>query len=235
MPHFRDVVERCRRARLVFVDMPIGLPGGGGPPERSCDRLARRRLGPRGSTIFPVPVREAVYAPTYKDACAIQARAAGGRRLSRQVWALVPKMREVDRTLQELGGRAPLLFESHPELCFAALNGGRPLDRSKRHVLGVLDRVALLEPHLGDVRTILHRTLDDIPTTALSGHDALDAMVLAVHARLASRHGMVSLPDPPERDALGFPMGIVFAVGTDPRDPEGRRAGFETPSVNRMV
>ncbi|HCJ10793.1 MAG TPA: DUF429 domain-containing protein, partial [Clostridiales bacterium] len=112
---------------MALVDIPIGLPGGGGPAERACDRLARRRLGPRGSAVFPVPVREAVYAPTYEAACAIQARTRGGRRLSRQVWALVPKMREVDRTLRELGCEAPLLFESHPELCFAALNGGRPL------------------------------------------------------------------------------------------------------------
>jgi predicted RNase H-like nuclease len=140
-------------------------------------------------------------------------------------------MREVDRALRELGGRAPFLFESHPELCFAALNAGRPLGRSKRHALGILDRAFLLEPHLGDVRSILHRALHDVPPGALSGDDALDAMVLAVHARLAFRHGMVSLPDTPERDALGLPMGIAFAAATDPREPgsPGRDAAADPP------
>ncbi|MEW6348758.1 MAG: DUF429 domain-containing protein [Thermodesulfobacteriota bacterium] len=41
------------------VDIPIGLRDHG--PERSCDLEARRLLGIRRSSVFPVPCRSAVY------------------------------------------------------------------------------------------------------------------------------------------------------------------------------
>jgi hypothetical protein len=44
-----------QRATLIGVDIPIGLPG---RDSRQCDIEARRRLGPpRGSSVFPAPVR----------------------------------------------------------------------------------------------------------------------------------------------------------------------------------
>ena len=44
-------------ADVVAVDIPIGLPDAG---PRRCDQLARARLGPRGSSVFPAPVRAAL-------------------------------------------------------------------------------------------------------------------------------------------------------------------------------
>jgi predicted RNase H-like nuclease len=50
-----QLMTELERATLIGVDIPIGLPGKG---SRACDLEARRRLGrPRGSSVFPAPVR----------------------------------------------------------------------------------------------------------------------------------------------------------------------------------
>lgn len=236
---FEEVAARTAGARLVLVDIPIGLPARG---RRECDLAAAKALSRAASSVFPVPVREAVYARGYREACAVQERLTG-RRLSRQSWALVPKIQEVDEVVRRVPALGQRIRESHPELCFAALNGGRPLARSKRDALGVLERAALLEPHLGDVRALLRRALEGVPArgeteenrrakgrrtarargggSRAEGHDVLDAAVLAVCARLAARHGLLSLPaGRVEKDSEGLRMEIVLArvPGEEPDD-----------------
>ena len=71
-------MEATRQAELLLVDIPIGLPETGA--ERACDLMARRLLGPRKSSVFPVPVRQAVHAPTYQEACDLNATATGDRK-----------------------------------------------------------------------------------------------------------------------------------------------------------
>ena len=51
--------------------MPIGLPARIGPGGRGPERAVRPLLGGRQSSVFPVPSREAIYAPTYRDACRV--------------------------------------------------------------------------------------------------------------------------------------------------------------------
>ena len=59
---FDELLDHYADARLVLVDIPIGLPQGG--EGRDCDREARKLLGrPRGSSVFPTPTR-----PTVKQA-----------------------------------------------------------------------------------------------------------------------------------------------------------------------
>lgn len=53
-------------------------------------------LGPgRGSSVFPVPCRQAVHSETYHEASKINKEVLG-RGLSKQGWGIVPKIREVD-------------------------------------------------------------------------------------------------------------------------------------------
>src|SRR5262245_48882967 len=52
--------------QLIAIDIPIGLPLSGA---RACDVVARRLLGPRRSSVFPAPVRAALRAGTYAEAC----------------------------------------------------------------------------------------------------------------------------------------------------------------------
>ena len=56
---FRKLLGYYMDAKLILVDIPIGLPERKGG--RDCDRAARRLLGrPRGSSVFPTPSRQAV-------------------------------------------------------------------------------------------------------------------------------------------------------------------------------
>jgi predicted RNase H-like nuclease len=251
VPSFAEAARRTREATAVFVDIPIGLPDGKAVLFRTCDRLAKDELGPRGSSVFPVPVRPALEAPSYKEANRIQLRFTG-QGLSRQSYALAPRILEVDAILRGgtlHGGRGGALhggllrgeppndlpgrvFESHPELCFARLNGGRPLRWPKRETLGVLERARLLRPFIGDPWGALDR-FSDASTGALAAgpssiDDVLDALVLAVHAHLSAGHGLASLPAEPEHDVYGLPMRIVTAnVTFDP--PPSPTAGLELP------
>jgi predicted RNase H-like nuclease len=119
------------RVDTVAVDMPIGLLDAG---PRACDVEARRRLGPRRSSVFPAPSRPMLAAATYRDALAI-----GG--LSKQAFNLIPKIREVDALLTPRRQRT--VVESHPELGFARLLG-RPCAAPKRTPEGLAERRALV-------------------------------------------------------------------------------------------
>lgn len=210
---FTEVAVLAEASELTLVDMPIGLLDAEADPaerERRADVEARKHLGRAASSIFPTPVRQAVYAADYSQAAAEQ-RKVTGKGLSLQSWALAPKIREVDLVLRQSPSLADRIVESHPELCFTALNDWAPLGWSKRHTLGVLERVRLLGPELGDVPGLLLDQLSTLPPAMVGGDDALDAMVLAVHARAASVHGFMSCPPSPPRDRYGLPMRIVAA------------------------
>ena len=68
---------------------------------------------------------------TYESASS-QNYAQSGRRLSKQTWAILGKIREVDDFLGNTTDARQTLRESHPEVMFAALNGGRPMTHTKK-------------------------------------------------------------------------------------------------------
>lgn len=86
-------------APLILIDIPIGLKNGV-HGEQLSDLGARRILKARKSSIFPVPYREAVYVESYKKACEVNEKLTG-KRISKQAWNIVPKIREVDSFLVE--------------------------------------------------------------------------------------------------------------------------------------
>ena len=103
---------------LVLIDIPIGLPK---KESRLCDRLARNKLGPRRSSVFTVPCREAVYAKNYKEACHTNLRFLE-KKISIQAWNICPKIQEADLLLQKHPELKEQWLEAHPELAFQALN-----------------------------------------------------------------------------------------------------------------
>ena len=135
----------------VALDMPMGLlllPG-----RRACDVEARRRLGPRRSSVFPAPSRAALAAGSFADAPG----------LSLQAWHLIPKVREVDDLLTP--ALQAIVVEAHPELAFAVL-AGAPMAFPKRTPEGRAERLAAL----GQVAPA-------VPAGARAD-DVLDALVL---------------------------------------------------------
>ena len=126
-------------ARVVAVDIPLGLPVDG--RRRACDVAARARLGAQRSSVFFAPPSVVLSAADHQEASALS-RAAGSVGLSEQTWNLVPKIREAS-LLDD-----PRLLEAHPELSFRALG---PVSASKKTAAGRAERLALLRGWLPGV------------------------------------------------------------------------------------
>ncbi len=194
----------------MLVDIPIGLPDAA-CTSRLCDVAARRAIAPRGSTIFPAPSRAALDEPDYATACAANERETG-RRISRQCWGIVPKIREVDRYLRR-GACAPPIREMHPEVAFWALNGRRPLLSSKKSRAGLEERLALLGGVFAGAEACFTACEAAYRRRDVARDDIVDAMAGAVTAGFGPR--LATFPERPVRDAAGLPMEIVYA-GAEP-------------------
>jgi predicted RNase H-like nuclease len=194
--NFHDLLIAVPTAKVVAVDIPIGLP----TTTRRADVEARRVVGARSSSVFPTPPRAAVDAATPEEANQ-RSRALTGRGISRQSFALGKKILEVESCRAEAGAT---LYEIHPEVSFWAL-AGTPLRARKQSWTGHAERRALLEAAGIVIPTDLGRA-----GLVAAADDVLDAAVAAWSAqRIASGHSR-SLPNPPERDADGRPMSIWY-------------------------
>ena len=190
-----------RRLRVVAVDIPIGLPDRG---PRHADHLARRALGPRRSAVFPTPVRAVLGARSWKEACRRNARA-DGRRVSKQTFAILPKISEADAFVRSVPWARRTLYEVHPELSFATL-AGAPMSHAKKSPAGRAERLAVISATFG------HDAFDNA-YAHVRGHrvgwdDLADAFALAWTA--ARIRAGVAKPHPAELavDSEGVPMRI---------------------------
>jgi predicted RNase H-like nuclease len=197
-----ELMSHARALAALAIDIPIGIPEAGA---RSCDVPARRALGVRGSSVFPAPVRAALGAVDYRDA-SDRSFAAHGKRLSKQAFNIIPKIREVDLALRADPGAAGRVHEVHPELSFMLLNGGEPMPASKRTADGRRDRRALIDREFpgafAEVRARHARreAKDD---------DLLDAFAALWSAGRIERGLARAFPEgEPARDACGLPMVI---------------------------
>ena len=182
-------------AEVIGVDMPIGLSDDGA---RRCDVEARARLGSAHSSVFPAPVRPVLACRDYATACSVS-RAASGRALSLQTWALVPAIRSLDDALDT--GTAQRVHEVHPELAFRALDD-RVHDR-KSTLRGAAQRLRALSGVM--------RVLDALAAAppGVPAADALDACAAAWSARRIAEGAAESVGDD-ARDARGRPMRISW-------------------------
>lgn len=194
---FQEVVDAGYQ--VIAVDIPIGLPEKG---SRDSDPQARKLLGPRRSSVFPAPIRPVLNAKDYNQACEI-GRQADGRSLSQQAWAITKKIAEVDAVMTPEAQET--IIEIHPELCFWALNGERPLEYPKKDSEGMETRRLLLKEHLVDPVVFYNLRLpgagrDDI-------HDALAALWTA--KRFAAK-GARRVPDHEQHDSKGLRMEMWY-------------------------
>jgi predicted RNase H-like nuclease len=195
-------------AVTVWIDIPIGLPDAA---QRAVDVAARGVLGQRRSSVFSVPVRAAFDAPDYPAACDAN-QAVTGKRFAKQTWNIMPKIREVDAFLRGAPSLAAQVVESHPEVVFAALNGGpdavfRPMAYSKKHALGFLDRLETLRRYRPDADQIVR-----LVYAAYEKHVTVDDVVDALALSIAGRWPLKTLPDRPAYDRHHLPMQVVYPV-----------------------
>ena len=193
-------------ARIVAVDMPIGLPELSG---RTCERETRARLGDRQSSVFAVPSRAAVMQDDYFASCQVNLENSNPpRKVSKQCFMLFPKIREIDAVITP--SQQTRVWEVHPELCFWAMNGGQPVPvpkkvRSRPNPGGMALRRDLLARNGFPVDRLQHPSW---PKSKVAEDDILDACACAWSAARIARGEHISLPAEPEFDGRGLRMQI---------------------------
>lgn len=209
LPRFADVLAATQRPAVIAVDMPIGLPERAGHGGRAAENAVRPLLGARQSSLFSVPPRAAIEAAGYAAACrAALASSDPPRKVSKQLFNIVPKIREVDALLRADAVLAARVFEVHPELAFWRLNGERPLDQPKKvksrpYAPGLTPRRQLLRAAGLPIQLI-----DAPPPKGAAADDLIDALACAAIARRIHAGTAKPFPDPPPRDSYGLPMAI---------------------------
>lgn len=208
LPDFRAVLAAAPEAAPVLVDIPIGLPDAGSPV-RACDSEARALL-PRNRTgaVFPTPCREAVYAESRDRANAANERVLG-KGISAQTWAIVPKIREVDRLLRDASDEQSRVREVHPEVCFWALNGREAMRESKKSRPGFESRLRVLKSVDAKAEERVKEGLLAVAGYDAGPDDVLDGYAAALTGHLG-RDSLRTLPETPRKDAEGLPKAMVY-------------------------
>jgi predicted RNase H-like nuclease len=160
----------------------------------------------RKSSVFRAPLREATLCRTRAEADDVS-RGLIGKGVSAQAFGIYQKIREVDKALQLDMSFQERVFEVHPEVSFAAINGGAGFEDEKRSPSGQAQRTRLLEHVLGaqDPALLLRR---NIRKSEVADDDILDACAALVTAKRIEAGEAVSFPDPPEVDSMGLRMAI---------------------------
>lgn len=187
---------------VTAIDIPIGLPTS---QSRGCDSEARRLLGPRRSSVFPTPMRAALEADSYESACAANKRSCG-KRLSKQTYAILPKIREVDASVRGSPALVGTVWEVHPEVSFYFWNRRTPMLHPKRSRFGFSERLQLVKTVFGNVAQEIR---ESIPRKAAADDDILDALAALWTAQRIHAGTAVKLPHADECDKLGFRMQIL--------------------------
>jgi predicted RNase H-like nuclease len=209
VPRFADLLAAPQAPAVLAVDIPIGLPDRAGYGGRAAENAVRPLLGARQSSVFSVPSRAALAAEEYREACRIAlATSQPPRKVSKQLFMLAPRIREVDACLRADPSLAARVFEVHPELAFWRLNGDRALDEPKE-VKG-----RCYEPGLALRRRLLidagcpAAVVNANPPKGAGADDLLDALACAAIARRLHAGLARPFPDPYACDAFGLPMAI---------------------------
>jgi predicted RNase H-like nuclease len=214
--------EHGEAAERIVVDVPIGLCEShdaadgcvetDGELSRRCDDLARQVLGPRSSSVFTAPCRDAAKAAadgaeysevneTNKDRT--------GKGLMQQAANIAPGIVEVEELLLD-DEASTTIVEGHPEVCFRAFADG-VLQYNKKTAPGMDERLSALEHSTAYEQGTWRRLAERLGE---NGHDTgaddlLDALVLALTAR-APADEFHNLPSDPPRDAADLPMQMVY-------------------------
>ncbi|HEX3076586.1 MAG TPA: DUF429 domain-containing protein, partial [Lachnospiraceae bacterium] len=179
----KGIVNEYPDFNELLVDMVIGLPSN--QKQVRPDSFARHIVRERSSTIFPAPCRQAVYADSVSLAYDENEHVLG-KKFTPLTLGIMPKMREIDTFLQENSQFKNVIKESHPEVCFARLNGVTVLSR-KNEIDGMQERVRILNRFLTpfNIETIeLEKVAIAAKQYKCNVDDIIDAICLAVTAQM---------------------------------------------------
>ncbi|WP_242965008.1 DUF429 domain-containing protein [Petroclostridium xylanilyticum] len=173
------------------------------------DLIVKKELGKKGSSIFEVPCRQAVYAEDKKVARERNI-AILGKSLSEQTLGIAKAIKQVDEFLQSKPQWKNGLLESHPEFCFSKLNNNQPILEHKTSTEGQQKRLGILREYYPKADQVVEKFLADVPYRKKID-DVVDALCLAVMGKVILEKGLKTIPEKPMMGAKGIIMQIVYA------------------------
>jgi predicted RNase H-like nuclease len=198
-------LPRSRRAFATIINLKLNPKVAGSIPIEDGLRLVVILMDAPDT-----PCRQAVYAEEYITASNINDEVMGNK-LSRQSFAITPKIREVDSFLQEHPEWKNRLLESHPEYCFALLNNGEPILENKQTTEGIAKRMEVLGRYYPNTYEVVQLFRCTYATLSKKVDDLLDALSQALIGAIGLKYGFVSVPENPGVDSHGIKMQIVGA------------------------
>lgn len=199
-----DIVNEYPDFDEIHVDMVIGLPSS--KNHVRPDTYARQIIKERTSTIFPAPCRQAVYAKTVSEAYEENEKALG-KKFTPLTVGIIPKIRELDSFLQNNPKYKNVIKESHPEVCFARLNGRTMLSK-KSEINGIEERIHLLARYIPELSlsklSILAKNMK------CNIDDIVDAVCLTVTSNIAAQGYFEIIPENPMSDETDLLMQMVI-------------------------
>jgi predicted RNase H-like nuclease len=187
---------------VLAIDIPIGLADAG---ERAADRLARKFVGPRRSSVFPSPILPALRCSSRAEASAVT-KEIDGRSVAAQAFGLYPKICGVRDLLQRDPHLAQRTLEVHPEVSFAAW-ASQHLQHHKKTPLGKQERLALIARDFGS-EVFQRLQLGSRPR--LPDDDVADAFAALWTADRIARGAASHLPAELIVDSTGISMNIWY-------------------------
>lgn len=198
-----SLIERYPSFDAFLIDMAIGLRNR--PDQVRPDDAARKELGAKGSSVFPIPSRDAVYAKGEEAQKETNLQTLG-KSLAKQSLAIIPKIREVDEFLNGHPEYKNRILESHPEVDFARLNGSVLMSRKKEEP-GPYERISILSEFLG--KEELSGIYGKAKELKCNQDDLIDAICLAVTGALYTHGQCETIPEKPEPDENGLLMQLT--------------------------
>lgn len=215
---FPKILEHFGGACVVLVDMPIGLSdithdetctkrrSTCDEIARTCDKEARSCLGsPRSSSVFTAPPRKLVDKKIADPAWGynganlwLTERLGCKRGITQQTYSIIHKIIEVEEYLNTRGSDSPIIREAHPEVCFWALNGKQPMLAHKSEAFGLWERLKIVQCSLHASIDVLDMFKEVCPRESkkrIGADDVLDALALAITAKLGWQNGFRRLPE----------------------------------------
>lgn len=187
-----------------LIDMVIGLQGN--EEQLRPDDMARKILKGRASTVFSAPCRKAVYGKTKEERIEANIQVLH-KKFSRQTDSIIPKIREVDEFLQANTQYKNRLQESHPEVCFARLNGG-VLHTSKHDMEGIKERAMVISDFLPGITA--EWITENARKMKCNADDITDSICLAIVANMLMQGKTESIPSEPMTDDTGLLMQMII-------------------------
>lgn len=193
--------------KRVLIDIPIGLATPQ-KPVRACDQQARQLLGKRRSSVFSMPIRDLLAVEDYAVLNA-QSKAITGKGISKQSYAILPKVREVDHCLKADISLRGVVREAHPELCFTGLKGA-PMHFNKATEEGFEERIAVLESYRAMAAAEINTMVAAWKSSKVAVNDIVDAYVCALTASMEEH--WVTIPRDLDADDSGLAMSMTYCA-----------------------